>query len=112
MDEARTTPRCFSISSRRTDEGIRLSVHGEIDLGTAGQLNRAIADALHSDAPAVLVDLSATTVCDCTGIAALLTGRDAALAEHIGYQVVNPNGISLKVIRLVGLEKLLTTPTS
>ena len=112
MDETRTRPRHFSITSRRTGEGIRLSVHGEIDLGTAGQLNRAITDALHSDAGTVLVDLSATTFCDCTGVAALLTGRDAALAEHVGYQVVNPNGISLKVIRLVGLEQLLTTPTA
>jgi anti-sigma B factor antagonist len=111
MDDVRPGQCHFSIISRRSDEGIRLCVHGELDLGTAGQLNRAIAAALDSDAGSVLVDLGATTFCDCTGVAVLLTGRQAALAGHVGYQVVNPTGVSLKVLRLVGLEKLLTTRT-
>jgi anti-anti-sigma factor len=111
-DDARTRPRHFSITSSRSDQGVRLCVHGEIDMGTTGQLNRAIAAALSSDAGSVLVDLTATTFCDCTGIAALLTGRRAALAGHVGFQVVNPTGISLRVLRLVGVETLLTTPTS
>ncbi|MFI7541945.1 STAS domain-containing protein [Actinoplanes sp. NPDC049599] len=106
----RQPPR-FRITSNRSRDGIRLCVHGEIDMGTAGQLNRAIAAALSTGPGSVLVDLSATTFCDCTGVAVLLTGRHAALAGHVDYQVVNPTGISLKVMRLCGLETLLTTRT-
>jgi anti-anti-sigma factor len=113
--EPRTTPRAlprtrrFSVTSERSGEGVRLCVNGEIDLGTAAHLNRAIAAALSTRPGSILVDLSATTFCDCSGIAALLTGRHAALAGQVGYQVVNPSRISLKVMRLVGLETLLTT---
>jgi anti-anti-sigma factor len=105
------TPQPFSIACRRSDEGIRLCVRGEIDMNTAGHLDRAIAAALSTGAESVLVDLTATTFCDCTGVDALLTGRRAALDGHVGYQVINPTGISLKVLRLVGLETLLTTRT-
>ena len=109
--QALPRPRHFSVTSTHSRDGIRLCVNGEIDLGTAGHLNRAIAAALSTAPGSVLVDLSATTFCDCTGVAVLLTGRRAAVAGHITYQVVNPSGTSLKVMRLVGLETLLTTPT-
>ena len=107
----RKPPR-FSITSDRSSDRIRLCVHGELDMGTAAQLTHAIATALSTGPGSVLVDLSATTFCDCTGVAVLLTGRHAALAGHVGYQVVNPSGISLKVMRLCGLETLLTTRTT
>ncbi|MEU4245620.1 STAS domain-containing protein [Actinoplanes sp. NPDC026619] len=107
-----TQDAAFAILSRHTTTGIQLAVTGEIDMYTTGHLDRAIAEALRTDAGDLSVDLAATTFCDCAGITTLLAGRRDALAAHIGYQVSNPTGLPLKVLQTAGVHTLLTTAAS
>ena len=101
----------FTIAAQRSPTVIRLCVSGDIDIGTAGQLDRAITDALGSGVSSLLVDLAAATFCDCAGISALLAGRRNAVARDVAYRVVNPTGVCLDIIRTLGLHRLLTTGT-
>jgi anti-anti-sigma factor len=101
----------LSITADHIDTTVRLNVSGEIDMDSVPALSRAIGSAL-SAAGTVLIDLDATVFCDCAGVSALLDGRRHALARQISYQVINPNGIPLKVLLLLGLHALLTTRTA
>lgn len=101
----------FAITVERTPLAIRLCVAGDIDLGTAGRLDYAITDAVDAGVSRLLVDLAATTFCDCAGVSALLEGRRHAVAHDVAYQVINPTGTALAVLRILGLEHLLTTRT-
>ena len=99
----------FTITVLRTSAVIRLCVFGDLDLGTAGQLDRAINEALRAEPVSVLVDLAATTFCDCAAVTVLLAGQRNAGAHAVDYQVINPTGISLRVLQLLDLHEQLTT---
>lgn len=99
----------FTISSQRTATAIRLCVAGELDVSTVGQLDRAIDEALRSRPGSLLVDLAGTTFCDCAAITALLAGQSNAIARDVAYQVVNPTGISLRILQIFQLDSVLTT---
>ena len=99
------------ITSHRSTACIRVSVTGDLDMATTPQLDRAITDALTARAGGVLVDLAATTFCDCAAITTLLVGRRHALAGDVSYQVINPTGICLKILKILHLHTLLTTRT-
>jgi anti-sigma B factor antagonist len=102
----------LSITTDRIDTTTRLNVSGEIDMESVPVLSQAIGSALNAASGTVLIDLDGTVFCDCAGVRALLDGRRHALARQIGYQVINPNGIPLKVLLLLGLHALLTTRTT
>jgi len=101
----------FTIDVERIASVIRLCVIGDIDLSTVGQLDRAITEALRAGAASLIVDLTATTFCDCTGIAALFAGRRTAAAHGIAYQVINPTGLPAKIMLILDPQNLLTTRT-
>ena len=101
----------FAITVQRTATVTRLCVVGDLDIGTAGQFNHAVHEALRTRPGSLLVDLAATTFCDCTGITALLIARRAAVARDVPYQVINPTGICLLALRILDLQSLLTTRT-
>jgi anti-sigma B factor antagonist len=101
----------FTITVQRTATVTRLCVTGDLDIGTTGQFDRAVSEALRTRPGSLLVDLAATTFCDCTGITALLVARRAAVAQDVAYQVLNPTGVCLLALRILDLQSLLTTRT-
>ncbi|AHH96294.1 hypothetical protein GCM10010174_77030 [Kutzneria viridogrisea] len=94
-----------------TSEGtgaVRIAVRGEVDLGTAPELERAVQAVL--DRPgvgSVVVDLSGVDFMDSTGLRVLISGLQAAQRRDIAYTVANPSPHLLKVIRVTGIEELL-----
>jgi len=100
-----------TIAVLRSPMVIRLCVTGDLDMSTTGQLDLAITHALSTGVSSLLVDLAATTFCDCAGITALLIGRRDANAHDVAFQVVNPTGSTLTVLQISGLYGLLTTRT-
>jgi anti-sigma B factor antagonist len=92
----------FDLTASRDDQGCsRLTLRGELDLGTAPQLEQALADA-NGD---VLLDLSGLTFMDSTGVRVLLEA-----AEHRAGRlriVPPPNGDARVTIEETGIAPLL-----
>jgi anti-sigma B factor antagonist len=89
----------------------RIALSGELDIGTASQLRRAVAEALAQGHTDVLVDLTETTLLDSTGLAALIhAARDVEAASGT-MRVVSPPGSEARLVitmsgtaRVIGLE--------
>jgi anti-sigma B factor antagonist len=60
------------IKSEREGDSVTVAVAGEIDLSTADQLDRAIREAEESQTRRIVVDLSALSFVDSTGLSVLL----------------------------------------
>ena len=82
-----------------------LRVEGEVDLATAGQLEAALGEAGRATGD-VLVDLTATTFMDSTGLKCLVVGqRDLAEADRELVVVVPPGPVA----RLVDVSGIAAT---
>ena len=80
----------FSVRSRDSKGDLVLTVVGEVDIATIGELHRALERALRSAAPRIVVDLSGVAFMDASGAALLL--RYDALARAFGHSLVVVRG--------------------
>jgi anti-anti-sigma factor len=91
----------FDLTVAREEGATRLTLRGELDLGTAAQLERALADA---DGDVVL-DLRGLTFMDSTGVRVLL---EAAESGGPGLRMVPPaSGDARVTIDQAGIAPLL-----
>lgn len=84
------------------DDGAQaqLTLVGEIDLATAGEVVRALASV---DGQRVLVDMSGVTFCDSSGVAALIrAGRD-----RDSVVITNAPENVRQVFRILGVDDML-----
>ncbi|MEH0933136.1 STAS domain-containing protein [Micromonospora sp. CPCC 205558] len=97
----------LTIETTRLAAGhVRLRLTGDLDYDTAPELIAAAAE-LHGDAP-VLVDLTGVTLCDSSGLSALLVVHRAAGAIRL-------TGVSPQLQRMLdrtGLSELLAVAYS
>jgi anti-sigma B factor antagonist len=80
----------FSIDEVDVDGVPVLSVHGDIDIGTAPRLCSRIDEARRRWIPALVVDLSETDFCDSTGLRALAGAERELKAQRARMAVVVP----------------------
>jgi anti-anti-sigma factor len=78
-------------------------VRGEIDLATRDQLRACLAT-LHGD---VVVDLSAVTFLDSSGMATLLAQATRLDGESATLRLRRPAGLVARVLHISGLDDLL-----
>ncbi|BCJ49451.1 anti-sigma factor antagonist [Actinoplanes sp. NBRC 14428] len=106
----RTPP--WAISDHPAEGGvIRLGVRGEVDLATAPDLERAVAGAVaRPGAREVLVDLSAVTFLDASGIAALARSHLLAAESGVRLRVCGARGVVRRVLAIAGLAAWLSPP--
>ena len=82
----------------------RIIACGEIDIGTAGQLYRAVLDVLRRQRPdRIEVDLARVTFLDASGVRALLMSRAAAAEVGCHLTVVEPGRMAHRVLEIVDL---------
>ena len=99
----------FEVTDQTEANGVRvLSVSGELDLQTVGDLKRMMPERFSVTAPAI-VDLTDCEFIDSTGISALVTACRRAEADgHPGLVLVaSPGSQVRKVLRLTGLDSHL-----
>ncbi|GIJ76796.1 anti-anti-sigma factor [Micromonospora phaseoli] len=85
----------------------RLRLAGELDMGSAPQLN-AVIDRLAEDGERrLLIDLTDLTFCDSTGIAVFVRGDNRAAAEGGWLRVTGATGRVERVLQLTGLAEVL-----
>ena len=83
-------------------ETVHLCVTGDVDLATSRALDQAITTCVPTGG--VLVDLAAVTFLDCTGVAALFTGRRNAATRDVSYQAVSAGRIALRGLQILDLD--------
>ena len=96
-------------SHRHPDGRVEIAVDGELDMGTAPQLEKVVGEALADGrARAVTIDLADVPFCDSSGIAVLDHGYGAAADLGIRFRVTNVQPIVSRVLEIVGLLGSLT----
>ena len=84
---------------------MRLTVHGELDLSTSPQLEEAIAHA--SSASRVVLDLSAMSFMDSSGLAVLLSARKRAETDGLELIVDGANEHAQRLMELTGTAQFI-----
>ena len=85
-----------------------VTVSGEIDLATQGQLRAQLNDLVVAGQVNLVIDLSGVTFVDSTGLGALIGTRRRVHAFHGSLRLVIPDESVMKVFTITGLEKVFT----
>jgi len=85
---------------------------GEIDASTADLLSSVVSKALADGYSYVVVDFAQVGFIDSTGLGVLVRSHRAAVASDAAFAVVHPTPQTLKLIRLLGLDQLLSIYSS
>ncbi len=97
-------------SSVPADGVVMVAVHGEHDIASAAGLRTAIEEAL-ARSQHVVVDLTPSTFIDSTVLGVLLSARERAEEEEVGYAVVLEPGTGdaavRRILEVTGLDALL-----
>ncbi|HEX8208374.1 MAG TPA: STAS domain-containing protein [Solirubrobacteraceae bacterium] len=88
----------------------KLSVGGELDLGTAAQLRVAIGTLMGTGCRHLVVDLAETTFMDSSGLAALVWAAHRMHAAGGELTVAHPTEQIRKVLEITGVGDLLLAP--
>jgi anti-sigma B factor antagonist len=83
-----------------------VTVSGEIDLATQGQLRAQLNDLVVAGHVDLVIDLSRVTFVDSTGLGALIGARRRVHAFHGSLSLVIPDESVMKVFTITGLEKV------
>lgn len=94
----------FSVTQQTLDGHPVVSVHGEVDVSSAPELQRELDTVFESGARSVVVDLSDVSFLDSTGLGALVAARATASSGGGSIAVVCDQGRLLKLFTITGLD--------
>lgn len=95
----------LSLGSDARDGCAVLTVGGEVDLGTAGELSDAAIAAMQEISPRLVMDLTGVSFMDSTGLKVLLAVHKRAELAGGRLVLVNPTRSVAKVIAVTGLDQ-------
>ncbi|MFG1677683.1 STAS domain-containing protein [Micromonospora sp. NPDC049282] len=93
--------------AQRGEAGAGLRLVGELDLGTAGELNTAIDRLVAEGRRELLLDLTELTFCDSTGIAAFVRGDNLVAVDGGWLRLTGATGRVARVLQVTGLAEVL-----
>jgi anti-sigma B factor antagonist len=96
----------FALTVQRYDSVATVVVSGELDLATVPRLSAAVAE--HGDAKVLVLDMTATTFIDSTGVRALLQAHRRSARSGSRLVVVAGDGAVRRVLELCELDDRLT----
>ncbi len=91
----------LSVRTEKTPDGHVLVLSGELDLASAGVLDTAIAELCTDGADRILLEMSALSFMDSTGLRSVLVGRE--LCEVNGCELLIGE-VSTQVARLLDVS--------
>jgi anti-sigma B factor antagonist len=100
----------FSLSARVEDRESLVSVAGELDVATAGQLGDLLTEILRSGSSRVLLDLAGVTFMDCAALAVLLRAREASMVAGGGLCLLAVPRCVRLLLALTGTAVLAASP--
>ncbi len=101
-----TPMKTLTITARQAATGPVLEIVGDLDYDTAGDLRTRLATLPLTADARLVIDLAGLEFCDSTGITALLTARNHALAAGAGIALSAVPEHTCRVLRLVGLDQV------
>jgi anti-sigma B factor antagonist len=102
--QLQTSAESFGIVQRAVDERTTVvAVEGELDLARAPSLKWALIDALEAGRNQLVVDLSATTFMDSTGLG-VFVGVNRSLTAEARLAIVCPRASLLNIFELSGMD--------
>ena len=85
----------------------------EIDISNSESVGAELSAACASGAGIIIADLTSTAFCDSSGIRYLLLAHDEAAAHHAQLRLaVQPDGMVLRMLTLMGLHRVLQVHVS
>ncbi len=103
-----STQSAFRIESEASADGRVIRPVGELDIATADALTSALHEAIHSETPSVLLDLSRVTFIDSTGVRCVLEAVAASRANANKLRVSREHGAQIThLFDLVGASDRL-----
>lgn len=101
-------PRNSALNLVTATEGGRLIVAatGSLDIATVDQLEGAVGEQL-ADGHAVVVDLSGLSVCDSTGLGAMVRLYRRARSAGQPFVLRNPRQHVAEVLAMTGIDKII-----
>ncbi|TDQ54955.1 STAS domain-containing protein [Actinorugispora endophytica] len=97
----------LGVSTRVENHSVIVSVEGELDIATAGDLRDAVLSAIDAHGPWLILDFSALDFMDSSGLNAVINAYRLVRERGGGLALAAPNERVTKVIRLVGLHRQL-----
>ena len=96
------------LSTEEQDGVVVAHVTGEVDLANSAKLGRALARAIPNDAVGVVIDLSATTYLDSSGVSLVFDLVERLHSRRQLVRVALPEDAPLRrVLRVVNLEAVV-----
>jgi anti-anti-sigma factor len=99
-------PQPFAVESVDSGQRCRVTVTGDVDVDTAPRLREAVEGALGRGCRHIAVDMSVVSFLDSTGLTALLTARDCALAAGGSLQLTGTSTAVVRLLDIAGLSGL------
>ncbi|MDO3686289.1 STAS domain-containing protein [Micromonospora sp. C28ISP2-4] len=93
--------------AQRDGGGVRLRLAGELDLGTAGELNSTIDRLVADGHRQLLLDLTELTFCDSSGIGAFVRGDNLVAPDGGWLRLTGATGRVARVLQVTGLAEVL-----
>jgi anti-sigma B factor antagonist len=88
-----------------------LAISGEIDLASAGAVEKAIAEVLAQDPPSLIIDLLGVQFLASLGVGILVTARDT-FVDCDRFSVVAQGRMTHRIIQLLDLDRALSLQES
>ncbi|WFE28448.1 STAS domain-containing protein [Solwaraspora sp. WMMD791] len=101
----------FVITKSFQGPTVRLALHGELDLATAGEVRDAVTAILARSTPArIVLDLKLVSFIDSTGIGSLVACHQAASVSGSRLELENLSGFARRQLWATGLLGLFGFP--
>ena len=98
----------MSVANIKEEQGkIVIALEGDIDLENAGEVRKALLASLKQKKD-LLIDLSAVSYIDSSGIASLVEGLQVARKQKNELSLVSVSARALRVLELARLDKVFT----
>ncbi len=97
----------FEIAVEDRPDGVWVTVLGELDLATAPQLERALAEVEATEAKAVVLDLDQVAFLDSTGLRAVLEASARSQANGGRLRLTRGSPPVQRLLHLVGADTRL-----
>jgi anti-sigma B factor antagonist len=97
----------FEIALKRDAEDVTITVSGDVDIATVGQLEAVRQQALASDPPAVLIDLSGVEFIDSSGLKFLIDTYAQARQDGWTLRLRRPAQTAMRAFTVTGADRYL-----
>ena len=97
----------FAIDSQLQADTARMTVAGELDIATVGQLEAEVGTVLARGVRELILDLSGLTFIDSSALRLFIVLNDRAAGEDWQLSLIRPAGAAMSIFQISGAEEHL-----